>query len=887
MAKTVFLNNHSDLVYGYEVNTTVVSAEWLLQPQSHYDENGNLIEDPPLIIGVKVYPASMSNIETNQLLNIGGVGDITVSGTGSDGGGGFFTYSPLQLPSPGATIRTPWNPSGVLRVTRDNNSVRLTYYMPVEHDLYFGTQKSSDSGLIAVTLDGSTVPGSPFDLTNPTTILASVFLKPDVSSGVHTVVVTAQIAPPDVFVYFHKFEMLEHVVETGGEYLYLGPAGTLEDSVNNFVGDWSTVAGFAFTTTGASVFFYPQLDTNGSIKIRVQKTPDSAIVALYKNGAFVQNIDLYADPGVNPFELTILANPGDPTGVYEIELRHTGTKNPSSTGFFFYFASSVVVFSRTDTQALELIAKYLKQTAAIRGDGAFLDAHDSNRINFDSNALYGCMGLLAAYQALGGQAYLDAVKNFLTWFASMQISAPGVKFEDGHWKIGYQVNPNPPPTYLPAIAPYDAQGISEIRWVDAVQCLPAFVLWWYWKLSGDTATKNALLPTVQKAIDGFIANNYDPETGFFYSSWQNKTAPTIFLYHDAIRRYSSGGSLLEEHNDSDQNFFTYAPVLNWASYAPQGAIGDDEHFTLASQSYVEFSLALNAGDQMRWVTQTAWDVGIAEILVSTDGTNFSAAGTVDGYSQALLLQQEFLIYTAPTAGTYWLRIRHSGTINPAGNVAPGWTRLASRFTAGQSDVALGLIALWLLTREMRYAQLAARLIRRFPGRFWSTSDARWYISLEGNPPGTGNPFWFPMTGGYTPFVQKQSRFFQPTSRFAKGLQAMEPYQDAEGGFKLPGYIEAEHIFSAFYLVGENQLAAKTNPAKYELAKDFVKAGQYFKTLGGELTGGITFSKRYQYLYTNIAGFAALALAEAVQAGAGKNPFTEQLKFSQTKVVKQR
>ena len=281
---------------------------------------------------------------------------------------------------------------------------------------------------------------------------------------------------------------------------------------------------------------------------------------------------------------------------------------------------------------------------------------------------------------------------------------------------------------------------------------------------------------------------------------------------------------------------------------------------------------------MKGGTQTAWDVGIAEILVSTDGNNFSLVGTVDGYSQSLVLQQEFLIYTAPAGGTYWLRIRHSGTINAAGNVAPGWQRLASRFTAGQTDVALGLTALWLLTRKARYATLAARLIRRFPGQFWGLADGRWLISRDGPAPGNGNNFWFPMTHGYTAFGQTQSRFFQPVSRFAQGLQALEPYQDAEGGFQPPGYIEAEHIFSAFYCLGENQLAAPTNPAQVALAKEFLKSGQYLLQLGGQQVGGIPFSKRYQYLYTNIAGFACLALAGT------ENPFTEQLRFSESRLV---
>jgi hypothetical protein len=414
--------------------------------------------------------------------------------------------------------------------------------------------------------------------------------------------------------------------------------------------------------------------------------------------------------------------------------------------------------------------------------------------------------------------------------------------------------------------------------VDAVQCLPAFVLWWYWKLSNDSATKNALLPVFRRGLDGFIANNYDFETGFFFSSWQNKTAPTIFLYHDAIRHLTAAGDLIALRNDAGQSFFTYSGA--WSSYAPQGAINSDEHFRLASQSYVEFSLTLAAGDQVRWITQTAWDSGIADILISSDGNSFTPLGTVDTYSQALLLQQEFLIYTAPSAGTRWFRIRHSGTIHAAGNIAPGWQRLESRFTAGQTDVALGLTALWLLTREARYAALAARLIRRFPEQFWDEASGRWLISRDGPAPGSENSFWYPFNHGYAAFGQKQSRFFQPVSRFVDGLETIEAYQDTEGGLLPPGYIEPEHIFSAFYLLSQNQLAAPTDLARYELAKEFLRSGQYLLSLGGQQTGGIPFSKRYQYLYTNIAGFACMALAGA------QNPIVEQLRFSESRLVQQ-
>ena len=879
MARTVYLDNNVDLVVGYGVDTTVLSAGHI-DGGTYYDS-----EVPPVLqhyppIGVWVIPASMVGIAFGAILDVAGIGRITVTGLGPGGGGipaGSFTYGSDSepLPGAGASARTPWIASGPLLYTKADNSVTLSYYSPVTHDLYYRTQKTVDSGAISGTLDGT--PFGPFSLYNATTILTDVLLAANVPSGNHTVTITADVAGA-TFVYFNGFAILEHDPETGGEYLYTGPTGTLDDSSNNFAGDWSTVAGFAFTPTmDSSVFFYPQLDTGGKVAIRVQKTPDSCIIGVGVNGTYpVRYVDLYADPGVALIEITLLDTAtGDTPGEYAIELRNTGTKNSSSSDIKFYFHSAVVYFSRTDMQALTLAANYLRQVAAIRGDGAFLDAWDSTRINFDANALYACMGLLAAYEVLSDAGYLTTVKNFLTWFASMQQSAPGDTFTDGAWNIGYRVNPSGPPTYLPAIAPYDAQGISEIRWVDAVQCLGCFVLWWYWKLSGDTATRNALLPTFQKGIDGFIRNNYDGETGFFFSSWQNKTSPTMFLYNDAIRRCSPGGALLAQYNDAD-SFFVYTGA--WRSYAPQGAVNSDEHFTLDAGDYFQFSLVLAAGDQVRWVTQTAFDTGIAAILISTDGVTFTALTSVDCYSADIEFQREFVLYTAGSSGTRWVRIQHSGTINPAGAAAPGWQRLLSRFSAGQSDVALGLMGLWLMTRSKKYSALAARIIRRFPGKFWSASDGRWFVSVDGASPGAGNNFWYPFTHGYTAFVQKQSRFFQPGSLCASGLAALEPYQDGEGGLLPPGYLEPEYIFSAFYVLGENQLAARTNPSAFDLAKNYVKSGQYFVMIGGVQVGGVVFSKRYQYLYTNISGFACMALAGVA------NPITEQLKLSISRMI---
>ncbi len=857
MAKTTYLNNFSGITLGYAANTAVVSSESL------YDN-----ADPPAVIGTKVYPASMTSIALNVLLEIGAAGQVVVSATGNDDSGDYFTCSEIVAPAPGAFIRTPWLTTGALLFTRSNNSVSISYYLPAVHDLYFRTQRTPDSGSIQVTVDGASA--GTFALASDSTVLDSVLLQANLASGLHSVTVTADIADPAVFVYFHSFELLEHDAETGGEYLYQGPAAMLDDSSNNYLGQWGLTNGYAYTTDAtAKIFCYPQLTPGGKVLIRFQKTPDSGIVAIYVNGSFRSNLDLYASPAEPLAEATLLDTAAsDDPGDYGIELRHTGTKNDSSTSFFFYFHSAVVVYSRTDDDTLALAADYLKLVAALRGDGAFPDAWDSNFINFDATALYACMGLLAAYSKLGDSSYLTPVRNFLIWLAGMQGT-------DGSWNIGYQVNPDTSPAYVPTVGPYSQQGISEIKWVDAVQCLPAFVLWWYWKLSSDATTKNALLPAFRKGIDGFIANNYDPDTGFFFSSWQNKTSPTIFLYHDAIRRYSSGGALLEQHNDAEE-FFSYSS--GWSSYAPQGAICNDEHYTLNSGAYVAFSLALSAGDQIRWVTQSAWDVGIAGILVSTDGLSFTPATSVDAYAPSLAMQREITVYTAPSAGTCYFRIQHSGQINAAGNNAPGWQRLLSRFSAGQTDIALGLTALWLFDREPKYATLAARLIERFPEKFWSLSEGRWLISLDGASPGIPNTFWYPMSHGYTAFGQRHSRLFQPARLFADGLHALEPFQDAEGGFHPPGYLEPEYIFSAFYLLGENQLPAPTDQTAFDLAKEYLKGGQYLLSLSGEQAGGIVFSKRYRYLYTNISGFACLALSGVV------NPISEQLQFSASRMV---
>jgi hypothetical protein len=856
MAKTVYSNNYSDLKFGYAVDTVVIDSEFLLSN-----------DDPPEQIGTKVYVQSLSGVDFSTLLAIGIV-QVVVTAIGSDDGGQFLTCTELITPSAGTAVRTPWNAIGSLLVTRADNSITLRYYIPAEHDLYFRTLRTPDSGAIQVSVDGSSI--GDFALTSDTAHPDSVLLANDIPSGTHVVTIATAVSPALPFIYFDAIELLEHDVETGGEYLYYGPSGTIDTSANNFLGQWGTLSGYTYTTDTASrIYFYPQLGFNGRVSIRVQTTPDSAIAALYVNGAWRKDIDLYSDATVPLFEVTVLDTAsGDTPGRYKIELRHTGNTNAASTGMFLYFHSTVVIYSRTDHEALILAANYLKQVAAIRGDGAFVDAWDSVLINFDATALYACMGLIAAYEATLDTTYLDSVKAFLLWFAGMQST-------DGSWSIGYEVNPSGSPAYIATSGPYAQQGISEIKWVDAVQCLPSFILWWYWKHTGDTSTRDALLPVFTRALDGFIDNNYDAESGFFFSSWQNKTAPTIFLYHDAIRRYNPLAVLIEERNDTDGSF-TYQG--GWSSYAPAGAINNDEHYTLNSGAYVQFSIALAAGDQLRWVTQKAWDTGIARVLVATDGLTFTQHALIDTFGSSLTLGVEVPLFVAPLAGTYWFRIQHTGTINAAGNIVQGWQRLPSRFSAGQTDVAIGLTALWLMTRKPRYAELARRIIERIPERYWSTTDQRWSISLDGPGAGSPNDFWYPMTHGYTVFGNRLSRFFQPVRLFADGLRALETYQDAEGGFHPPGYTEPEYIFSAFYVVGENQLTEPTSIPALTAAKEHLKSGQYLLDVSGEQVGGILFSKRYQYLYTNIAGFACLALSGST------TPITQQLRIGTTRLI---
>jgi len=834
-----------------------------------------------------VYPFSITGIAANVTLQIGGT-DYGVLGTGADGDGSYFTLGSIDLAND-LVIVTPWYITGNYRYTRANgNTVTLTYTEDAAHDLYLGTFEDLaglTTGQVTATLDGVSL--GTFNL-NTVNGAAQVLLKADVTADTHTVVITtAGLNYTTVlFVYFGSFILQEQIPESGGEYIHVGPDATLDQSANNYIGTtWAIVLGtvdFAYTVvSGEAVVFYPQLAAGGKVTVRVKTDPTSAIVGLYINGVFKQNIDLYADPGLIPAEITVLDTAaGDAIGSYKVELRHTGTKNASSTGFFFYFHSSVVYRTLTDNQALKLAADFIVQMSKIRNDGAIPDAHLGPYYNFEAQTTLACVGLLAAYKVLNDPAYLTAVKNFLLWWAGLLIQTPGVKFEDGYWEGAYKVNPTPPPTYVNGIplTVNNLYKISSTRFSDSSQMLPAFLLWWYWKLSGDTATLATCLPKIRAGVDGLIANSYSDE-GFTYGGWNFQFGQAIFIYHDGIKRYSAGGVLLETHNDADV-FFTYSPSINWISFSSGGVLNNDLHYALTANDYAQFSLTLAQGDVLKWLTVTAYNGGIANIQVSTDGVSWSAAGTVDTYT-ADIIPQEKTIYTAPSAGLKYFRIVHSGTINPAGVAPIGWTQFLGQQTADQGDTVLGLAAMWLLTRAAKYARMAALTLKRLPERLWDSAHSRWTIGKYGKPGVLDTDTFYSFGQPYITWACLWSRLFTPKSYLSLALQSMEPYQDSQGGFRTPGYAATDPLYpdSANYVIGENQLAAPTSQAIYDKAKQFVKDGLVLITLGGVQVGPQAVSKRYgNYYYTVYSGMACLALSNV------KNPIDEQLKFSQSGMV---
>jgi len=694
------------------------------------------------------------------------------------------------------------------------------------------------------------------------------------------------VESPALWVFFQRLLAVLHVPITGGEYKALKapvpdhspvPGGSALD----LIGNWATIGTnvYAHPGPGPTVVFFPQLSASqGRVFVRLSKNDSSAIVDLYINGEFDQSIDLYsATPEAAEVDLISIAD-GDAAGDYRLELRHTGQKNPLSSDYFFYLFSVVVERVISQTEAVELIADFL--VAISLPDGGMPDGDGETRFNFDALGCYACLGLLAANEVVPKLDYTLAVKQFLYWLQDRQQLDPNDPFLDGNWALGYiRVPQDPfPAIYVGTTSYYANWGIDEIRWTDSTQGLPAFLLWWYWKVTGDDATKQALLPMVEKAMDGYIRNNHDPQTGFFYSSWQHKTGNPIFIYHDGIRRYGSDDTLLEQHNDTDFDFFSYQLPAYWNGATPPDTMGQDIQYVLFNvtpdpPAYVEFSLALNEGDKLKWVTTMAPDSGIARIEMSLNGVDFSEIAQVDTYSASRDPQAELLLYEAPSSATRWFRIQHTGTINPAGNITPGWFQLQARYSPGQVEVAVGLIGLWLMTRKAKYAQLAIRMISRLSDAYWYEPDRRWVKGIDGPPPGEQDTiYWYFGPAGQFPWAFAFTHWFKHKERLAQGLETFDALQTPEGSFAPPQDREPINVHTGIYLMGENQLSPHTNEASYDLAIESLLNAIYLLEIDDAQVAAIPFSETYPYRYSGYQGYILMGLANS------QIPFGEDLRL---------
>ncbi|MBI3934524.1 MAG: hypothetical protein HY316_07500 [Acidobacteria bacterium] len=878
MAKTIYLNNHLDIELGYEVETTVVSAQAISGP------------------AVKVFPAAIQTIAVNMLLNVAGVGDKTVASVGSDGGGDYFTYAGSTLPDSGAAVITPWFVQGGVVYARENNTITLTYFAPAEHDLYIGAGKDPDSGKITAVLDEVSL--GEFDLYADPAVVgeANVLLKADVDAGTHTIVITCVVAAPALWVYFYDLQVLIHNPMTGGEYLavpslqpdYSPPP---PNSAINPLGPWSTLGDMVWMHgAGHSLFFYPQLTVNGSVKIRALAAPANGVIEpyIYVDGSWQQqpDIDTYADPSPGILEYTILENVdgvGDAPGDYKVELRTTTRRNPSSSDYFFYLQSVVVVRELSDQDAVTLLAEYIVQTA--QDDGGIPDSMGWSRYNFDGMAAYACMGLLTAYKLIPDARYLEVVKKFLEWLAARQAVAPGDPFLDGCWRIGYERDPdtleyNPTPSY------YTAWGLDEFRWQDSVHGSASWLLYWYWKLSGDNATRDALLPAFGKAMLGYVKWNHDGPTGLYFSGWQHHFRPDIWMFHDGIRVRNAAGALMQERDDSDLAFFNYQVPALWSSDIFDMAMNQAEQDTVFSQAYVQFSLTLAQGDQVWWVTHKGPNVCIADILTSSNGVDFSLSSQVDNYQASPLFQREVLIYTAPSAGLKYFRIRHSGTGNPAINSEVGWQELKARYAAGQHEVFYGLCALWALTRKVKYGQMAARLARNASREYWFGAGQRWYKGIVNDAPDLEREeTWYPWPISFWPWVFDFTRMFSTKAHLATALESMTAFQQPDGSFLFPAERDPMYLVSAVYLLGENFIPAHHDEAKFQLAKEYVKSGIWLKAVNDRFSddpeilaqvGGLMFSQRYPYLYVGYTGHTIQALVSCIDKEKARMPWPSDL-----------
>lgn len=160
------------------------------------------------------------------------------------------------------------------------------------------------------------------------------------------------------------------------------------------------------------------------------------------------------------------------------------------------------------------IADYMASLVRL-DDGGPRVAWDSELYNRDNDAGYMGFSLGLAGALWGSESHIDALERLLDWYA-------GTVDADGCWHWGYArkagggYEPTVGAEYTSLVPP-----ITGIRCIDAPQSFPVAGLALYASLRPeDTAMMDRLLPICKRAIDAFIAHNYEARTTFFYSSSQ-------------------------------------------------------------------------------------------------------------------------------------------------------------------------------------------------------------------------------------------------------------------------------------------------------------------------------------------------------------------------------
>lgn len=172
-----------------------------------------------------------------------------------------------------------------------------------------------------------------------------------------------------------------------------------------------------------------------------------------------------------------------------------------------------------------------------------------------------------------------------------------------------------------------------------------------------------------------------------------------------------------------------------------------------------------------------------------------------------------------------------------------WQRLSIKYSAGQADSYLGLMAVYKLTGDKRYFNTAQHIKNNFDYYFWDSANRRYVIGIDNTGKMKGE---YIMPQGYIPFVFKNKTPWQKWT-----LYYLAKNQQYDGSIKTQSNSK-ETIFSAFLALGDTSL----NMYPYHRQK----ALTYIKSMKAS-NGGIKMSSQYPYLYTNIAGFSIMALAQ--------------------------